>query len=197
MPANSVTPYNPLQSFTIRANPVVNISWVVPSGAQETAFLVSGTWSQNVGTTFTSSDIVVIVDNRTPLINNFNYTASTRSFSFNIIPPTTGNGIIRISVPENSVTPYNSLQSVTVGYGSEPTVVWTAPVRHTGSSFRVSGIWNQNVTGLTADEIVVRGGTRSTPTINATTGAFSFFLSPTEPNTPNTCLLYTSPSPRD
>ena len=173
--AGSVTPRNALQSVSISYAQPSTVTWTTPSGTQVGSFSITGKWNQNVGTTFTSSDISL----STGTFDSFTYTSSTRDFGFRITPPTSGSGTITVSIAAGSVTPRNALQSVSISYVQPSTVSWTTPTGTQTGEFSITGKWNQNVgTTFTSSDISLSTGTFDSFTYTSSTRTFSFDVTP-------------------
>ena len=174
--ANSVSPPNTLQSTSIPYAQPTTITWTTPTGTQTQAFVVRGRFNQNVGTTFTSLDITVRAGSTTLSFSNFAYCSTTRRFSLDVTPPSTGSGTIVVSVAANRVTPANTLQSVCISYTQPPTIAWCTPTGTQVSEFNVSGTWSQTISGFTSSDVSVNTGRISSFTTSGRT--FSFIVTP-------------------
>ena len=180
-------------------DPNPSVIWTVPTNTQITAFTVSGLWSISVGSTFTESDVSVSAGT----VSGFTYSQSTRIFSFTLTPPTTGCGTIIISIAATAVTPNSSAtQSTSVDY-EQPT-----PVQATIGEGNIAGdtlsflvTWDENVgTQFTNSDIAIASSNTGITASNILVSASDCTRRRYEVTAlqhPNTCLLYTSPSPRD
>ena len=163
--ADSVTPSNNLQSLSFPYHPSSTVTWTTPRELLTGTVTISGIWSVNVGTTFTSSDILVTASvsddpNNYSInlsISNFVYTVSTREFSFRITRPSTGRGFIRIDIPEYSVIPVNNSSRTTMSYGPDiATVSIAAPIQDQTNgtiTYRITWTNATSYVGFVASEI--------------------------------------------
>ena len=166
-----------------------SIDWTTPSGTQTAQFSVSGTWSHAVAN-FTAADIVVTPS--TASATGFTYDTSTRVFSLNITPPTTGSGNIVVTVPEARVIPRNLLQRQSIPYApasapapspSAPTLSWLSPTRTQYTDFTVAGVFSAAVTGFDSSKLIVSPGGISN--FNQSGNTFTFTVTPPQSGSGN------------
>ena len=153
-PAPSVTAISIPYAQPIGTPTTPTISWTVPNTIQVSQFLVTGVWSLPV-LNFTSSDINISTGS---FISNFQYNTATRTFTFDVTPPSTGSGSVELVVNQNAVTPSNERQAVSISYSQASFVNWTYPFRTQYSNFRVTGSWNVPVTDFTVSDLQLSAG---------------------------------------
>ena len=145
------------------------ITWTPPTGSQTGTFTLTGIWSIPV-LNFTSADVQV---SSGAVVSNFRYTESTRQFSIDVTPPSTGSGNVEVFVAASAVTPPNDRQSVSIAFNQPSFITWTHPFRTQYSAFQVTGRWNVAVADFTVNDIEISTGTGS-----VITTAISNFIYP-------------------
>ena len=160
------------------------ITWRAPTESQTGQFTLTGTWSLPV-LGFSSSDVQV---SSGAVVGNFNYDASTRQFSVDVTPPSTGSGTLEVFVAINAVTPANVRQAVSIPFNQPSFITWTHPFRTQYAAFQVTGRWNVPVSDFTENDIQVSTGTEPVPS------ALSNFIYPYDGDSQQFQFTVTPPS---
>ena len=146
------------------ALPTVSISYDDVSLASGESAEATFEWSENVSG-FTISDLSVDVGSLS------NFSGSGDTYTVDITAPSTGAGDITITVAEDAVSIGNDeFTDDTVAYVELVTVTISTDdtdIRE-GETFDVDFTFSESVTGFTASDISVSGGTRGTLTGNGT-----------------------------